>query len=237
MNLFCCHTPAHDILYRKVFLPSIPVEFSVRSMLIDEKGPGNFLSPEFLRCIRKKIALIEASLQATESELLAWSDVDIRMVDLSAERLADELATRNVDILFQRESPHLSDVNTGFFVCRTNDAVRALFARVKLVLETDTEINEQIAVNRLLSNRHDKELPRWGHLPDSYYARTHGWPPPKRLVLYHANYTKGPNAVGQKLAQFAELESILRSGFPARWWSILRRSPHKILRLAGGKST
>jgi hypothetical protein len=55
-------------------------------------------------------------------------------------------------------------------------------------------------------------------------------------MLYHANYTKGPDAVGQKLAQFTELDSILRGGWLARWWSILRRVPTKLLSLARAKS-
>ena len=236
MRLFCCYTRAHEILYRQVFLPSVPKGFPLHSTLIDEPGAGDFLSPEFLRCIRRKIEMVEASLQATENELLAWSDVDIRLVNLSAEQLAGELANRGVDILFQRESPRIPDVNTGFFVCRPTDAVRSFFVRVRQQLDTDTAINEQMAVNRLLSILHKNELPLWGSLPPSYYARTHGWPPPRHLMLYHANYTKGPHAVGQKLAQFTELDSILRGGSLARWWSILRRVPTKLLSLARAES-
>ena len=52
--LFSCHTPAHKVLYRQVFLPSVPEGFEVRSTVLGIDGPGDFLSDEFLRCTRAK---------------------------------------------------------------------------------------------------------------------------------------------------------------------------------------
>jgi hypothetical protein len=70
----------------------------------------------------------------------------------------------------------------------------------------------------------------WGYLPLSYYARTHGWPPPRKLALYHANYTLGPDGIGQKFAQFREVDSLVRWGCPAYIWSIAKRIPGKLLK-------
>lgn len=228
MHLCCCYTPAHEVLYREIFSASVPPGYSVHATLIEENGRGDFLSPEFLRCIRRKVELVEESLVLYEGETLVWSDVDISMIDLSPSRLAADLAEADSDLLFQRESPRLPDVNTGFFVCRANAEVRSFFVRVRKSLQNDPAINEQSAVNRLLLYTDGIRLPRWGYLPLSYYARTHGWPPPRDLALYHANYTKGSNGVDQKLQQFKELEVILQGGLPARIWSIIRRIPSKI---------
>ena len=229
MHLFCCHTPAHRILFEKVFAPLLPRGFKLHSTLIEETGPGDFLSPEFLRCIRKKLALVQESLKQFQGGIVVWSDVDIRFVDLDPRHLESLLFSSGADILFQRESPRMDDVNTGFFVCRANSAVQSLFGQVQKLLEENPAINEQMAMNQLLSSRSETSVPVWNFLPKTYYARTHGWPPPRSIALYHANYTKGPDAVGQKLAQFRELETLLHGGWPARFFSIAKRIPGKLL--------
>jgi hypothetical protein len=229
MHLFCCFTPAHRILYEEVFAPSLPRGFQVHPTLIEEPGKGDFLSPEFLRCIRQKLTLIRDSLENHQGQILIWSDVDIRFVNLTPQSLIADFHSTNSDIAFQRESPHLPDVNTGFFICRANPTVGALFHRVQALLAEKPAINEQMAMNQLLAGPNTPSTPTWSHLPRAYYARTHGWPPPTALALYHANYTKGPNAIGQKLAQFRELETLLQGGWPARILSIAKRIPGKIL--------
>jgi len=230
MHLFCCHTPAHRVLFENVFARSVPKGFELHSTLIEENGPGDFLSPEFLRCIRRKLVLILESLNQYEGEIVVWSDVDIRIVELEPEELKSDLESTGTDILFQRESPCLADVNTGFFVCRANDRVRSLFEQVQFLLNQNPTINEQMAMNQLLAQPNHPTAAVWNYLPKTYYARTHGWPPPRKLALYHANYTKGPDAIGQKLAQFRELESLLRIGWPAMILSLAKRIPGKLLR-------
>jgi hypothetical protein len=229
MHLFCCHTPAHRVLFEKVFAPSVPKGFELHSTLIEQTGPGDFLSPEFLRCIRRKLTLIQESLQIFKNEILVWSDVDIRFVNLSPRVLKADFESSNTDILFQRESPRLPDVNTGFFVCRANDPVRSLFDQVQVLIDENPSINEQMAMNQLLAQPTHPTATVWNYLPKTYYARTHGWPPPRKLALYHANYTKGPDAIGQKLAQFRELETLLHGGWPTRLLSIAKRIPRKLL--------
>jgi len=82
MLLFCCYTPAHEVLYREIFLPSVPAGFEIQPHIIEESGPGDFLSPEFLSCIRKKIDLVLKSIEQNSGRLIVWSDVDIRFFDL-----------------------------------------------------------------------------------------------------------------------------------------------------------
>lgn len=223
-----------------MFLPSVPEGFEVRPTALGIDGPGDYLSGEFLRCIRAKLDLVEASIEENLGNVIVWSDVDIRFFDLSPSALAAELESSACDILFQRESPRLKDVNTGFFVCRCTPAVLEFFTAVRSELESHPEKNEQMTVNRLILNKefgmekpeNEKRNPRisWNYLPGGFYARTHGWPPRRHLAIYHANYTKGRDGVGQKFAQFSEIASIERGGLPAWLWSVLRRMPGKLLR-------
>jgi hypothetical protein len=272
--IFCCYTPAHEILYRDVFLPSVPSGFDVQASLVEISGPGDYLTKEFLRCIRAKLDLVVRSVEENPGKVIVWSDVDIRFFVLTPDVLVAELEASACDILFQRESHRLPDVNTGFFVCRCTPAVEGFFTAVCAELESHPEENEQMVVNRLLNGKCEirnlecgmqygkfgmgnfeekfsvfggsvfrgqskKEcgmgnpVMTWGYLPCSHYARTHGWPPPRKLSLYHANYTKGPDGIGQKMQQFQEIEWIQRHGRPARIWSVIRRVPGKLSEILG----
>jgi len=101
MKIYCCFTPAHEILLRQEFLPSIPETFSVHAESIEVAGPGDFLSPEFLHCINQKISLIIESLRTNLGDVIVWADIDIRVFSLSPSKLASELGEH--DIAFQRE--------------------------------------------------------------------------------------------------------------------------------------
>ena len=223
-----------------MFLPSVPEGFDVRSTVLGIDGPGDYLSDEFLRCIRAKLDLVGRSVSENPGDVIVWSDVDIRFFDLTPSALAAGLETSACDILFQRESPRMKDVNTGFFVCRCTPAAADFFQTVRAELESRLKENEQMVVNRLLLNpqsgirgaaggeKRGHPLVSWGYLPSTFYARTQCWPPPPNLSLYHANCTNGPDGVGQKVRQFQEIAWIQRHGHPARIWSLIRRVPKKL---------
>lgn len=246
MLLFCCYTPAHEVLYRQVFRPSVPEGFEVRPTLIGIEGPGDYLSDEFLRCIRAKLDLVVRSIAENPGKVIVWSDVDIQFFDASPSELTAELESSEYDVLFQRESPRLNDVNTGFFVCRCIPAVLVFFRTVRSELDQHREENEQMVVNRLIFNNEletwnsklgtlkpksstQNSQISWGYLPRSFYARTQGWPPPRHLMIYHANYTKGADGIGQKLAQFREVEDLIRGGWRIWLWSVMKRIPMKMV--------
>ena len=226
MKIYCCFTPAHEILFRQEFLPSIPETFSVHAESIEVAGPGDFLSPEFLHCINQKISLIIESLRTNLGDIIVWADIDIRVFSLSPSKLVSELG--EYDIAFQREGKKGEYVNTGFFVCRANQRVIDFFRRVSAALHDDPHVNEQIVVNRLLD---DQSALSWTHLPLRYYARTHGWPPPSDLALYHANATMGPAGVARKLGQFRDLDLLRR--FPILGLAItcVKFAPKRLKRL------
>jgi hypothetical protein len=228
MKLFCCWTPAHQVLFDQCFAPSVPADFSLVSTTLEIAGRGDFLSAEFLRCIHEKIGLILASLRENGGELLVWSDIDIEFFNLSAARLAEELGDH--DIAFQCEGARTPDINSGFFICRSGERTVSFFERVLEELRKEPESNEQLVINRLLATR-SVDL-SWTRLPMRYYARTHGWPPPSDLALYHANATMGRDGVGQKIRQFEELHFVRRYGAPALAWTCLKNIPKRLKRLA-----
>ena len=75
MKIHACYTPAHEVLWRDYFVPSIPAGCAVQGDVLDIEGQGDFLSREFLQCIRQKISLVLKSLD--EEKVVVWSDVDI----------------------------------------------------------------------------------------------------------------------------------------------------------------
>ena len=90
--------------------------------------------------------------------------------------------------------------------------------------------NGEFGMEKPENEKQNSQIP-WSYLPRSFYARTHGWPPPRHLAIYHANYTKGRDGVGQKLAQLREVDWMVRGGWPARILSIARRIPGRIFPL------
>lgn len=234
MKIHCCYTPAHEPLFRRYFRPSLPRAFELEAFPLEIAGAGDFLSAEFLRCIREKMALVRASIAANAGALIVWSDVDIvfqgdpvRLIEVAFAKDA------GLKFLFQREAKRLPDVNTGFIAMRCDGETAGFFERLAQRLEAEPAKNEQAVANDMLIR--DQDPIRWDYLPWTFYARTHGWPPPRGTVLYHANYTKTAGAVGQKMAQFEEFARISRSE-AARVWSCVRRAPGKILNVLAGHS-
>ena len=125
----------------------------MRSTVLGIDGPGDYLSDEFLRCIRAKLDLVVRSVEENLGDIIVWCDVNIRFFDLSPSALAAELESSASDVLFQRESPRMDDVNTGFFVCRCTPAVLEFFTAVRSELESHPEENEQMVVNGRISDK------------------------------------------------------------------------------------
>jgi hypothetical protein len=209
MKIFCCYTPAHAVLLEEHFKPSLPADFDLVAYPIAASGPGDFLSPEFLECIRKKIDLVIGSLKENSGEIILWSDIDIVFLRTSAEELRKEFQKAGKLILFQRETPASLEVNTGFMLCLASDETIRFFETLRSRLLAASHRNEQGIANDLLSEGYS--IP-WGHLPDDYYARTHGWPPPSSIRIYHANYTLGTDGIGQKIRQFRQLKVMDNCG-------------------------
>src|SRR5262249_16377653 len=103
------------------------------------------------------------------------------------------------------------------------------FEKVRDGLQASPGTNEQYIINLLLE---DSALDlSWTYLPFSYYARTHGWPPPRQLSLYHANATPGKGGVTTKIQHFKELAFVRRFGFPAVVLTSIKYVPKRLWRL------
>lgn len=229
MKLYCVYTPAHEVLLRNWFLPSVPDGFEVIATPLQISGAGDFLSEEFLRCIRAKIALMVESIQSNRGSWILWSDVDILLNQGTQEALNHIIRDAgNRDIFFQSETRAKGEVNTGFILIRCGDLTETFFRNVGIRLDLETTKNEQTVENEMLRNGVDFN---WGYLPISFVARTHGWPPRSIMAIYHANYTVGPNGVDQKIRQFNAIKTMQRFGWPAIIYFTLTRCVEKSLSL------
>ncbi len=208
MKVFCCYTPAHEVLLEKVFRPSLPEVFSLTAHRLEIEGSGDYSSPEFIRCILRKVELVAESIRHHPGEAIVWSDVDIRFFKITPAEL--ELCLGDHDIALQREYFACDEeANVGFFVCRTSERLARFFDRVGEGLRHEPEKLEQYFINKLLREPAPEGI-SWTCLPNHYYARSHGWPPPRPLALYHANCTSGSGGVSRKIQQFRELDTFLR---------------------------
>lgn len=227
MKIYTCHTPSHEILYRRYFLPSLPAELRNVSFPLEPSGASDFGTPGFLQSIGAKMQLVIDSIEANRGDAILWSDVDIVFLRSPAGFLRELLAARpEVDIWFQSEAHEPGgDVNAGFVLMRCTESVKALYQAAAALMNASGRINDQDALNRLLRG---DGAPKWAYLPGSFFARSHGWPPRRDIFLYHANCTDGVDGVGQKVRQFSELETLRRIGWP---YVFYRRALGKIAKL------
>jgi hypothetical protein len=235
MKIYSCFTASHKALYDDHYVGSLPRTLEDHPLCLDMQGSDEFLSGDFIAVIRHKLRLIIDSIEANRGAIIVWSDVDIVLRRDPTPSIEAIFANDDgLEIVFQRERKKAKTVNAGFTAMRCTDGVKGFFERVIEVMAANPQWNEQMAINHLLLARDDPVA--WNYLPWTFYARTHGWPPPRDLVLYHANMTRGADGLGQKMAQFRELAFIERYGTPARLWSCARRVPGHLARMLTGRT-
>lgn len=210
LKLYTQYTAAHEVLFREFFQPSIPAGIELIVETPQLMGAGDYYSSEWHSCILRKVAILIEAVESNEGAEIIWADVDIEFFAFEPGKLLAMLLESGRDILFQRERRRGEDeVNTGFFICRCNASTLGFFRRVAEVMAAEQNPNDQITINRLLPGSTDVS---WGFLPAEYYARTHGFPPPRRPVLYHANYTTASPSVPLKCKQLAEMRRMVNGG-------------------------
>jgi hypothetical protein len=229
MKIFCCYTPSHNTLYHDDFVPTIPAGFMLQSEVIEMFGEGHYDSPQFVPCVGKKVDLILQSLREHAGSVIIWSDVDIQFYRLTPDLATAELGDR--DIAFQAAGVPAYDINSGFFICRCNQPVVQFFEKVRhsLCHENAGEIEERV-INKLLPTLSDSEL-SWCMLPRRFYARSNKWPPPRDLVLHHANSTAGANGLAKKHRQLREVALLQRYGLPVLLYTCVKYAPRRVRRL------
>jgi hypothetical protein len=208
LKLYTQYTPAHEILFSEYFQPSLPVGVHLIAQTFPLEGPGDYCSREWHGCIQQKIHLLIEAITENMGSQIVWSDVDIQFYDFSPTELLTLLDESGRDILFQRESRFAGqDVNTGFFIARCNEKTLAFFRQLAGALRSQAAPNDQHTTNDLLRASTPVS---WQFLPPKYYARTHGFPPPRHLALHHANYT---HTVHEKCRQLDRVRNMTCGNF------------------------
>lgn len=227
MKLFCCYTASHTKLFSEYFLPSIPQDVRLVAKELDLQGEDHFLSPRFVECITAKVELIIRSLKDNLNECLIWSDIDIIFFN---DHITHDIfhLLGNAEIAFQQEGTYTNNINSGFFIVRSNTKTIAFFELVLGYMAANPGCNEERAINQILRLNTELNIVK---LPRRYYCRSFGWPPPGDMVLYHANCTFGPNGITQKIQQFNHVLWVRKFGLPALAISCLLNSRHRIKRI------
>ena len=205
-----------------------PADFELVAHPIELAGPGDFFSAEYLACIQRKIELVIESLRAHRGEVFIWSDVDIIFLRPIATEVTVEIeAPWDARFSSSAKVRERKRINGGFYVVHATEPLERFFRMAHDELATRPQVDDQYVFNERLPTVGEF---RWGYLPLTYYARTHGWPPPKELAIYHANETAGPDGVGQKIKQFEELLWMRRHGRAAVLLTSLTKIPKRLRR-------
>lgn len=228
MKIFCVVTESHEVLLDHFFKPSIPRDFQLEIYSAPQKGNGNAMEADWLDCLLFKVKCIQDSIERNPGEILIWSDIDIQLFNLTPERVRNEFVGNDSTILFQRLTRKRPEVCGGFYFLRATDEAAAFFREVYKVAQTETSGHDQDAMNLLLLQRN---FPiKWGLLPHQYYARTHGFPPPADIAIYHATSISLTNHVGDKIDQLKEIQWMMANPGPRRSTLFLKNLPGAIVR-------
>ena len=212
-------TPAHRVLYEKHFLATLLAGIEVRAVQSDLAGPGDFASPEYHACVMNKLPIILRAMEsARDGETFVWSDVDIQFFDFSMGELEETLARSAEGMHFlQQEGVVWSDghreFNSGFFIFRRSEKMRAFFQATLEMMRGKECPYDQHVMNRMLAQQPWIE---WDCLSRRYYARTHGFPPPRDAILHHATRSL-KNSVQAKIEQMRLVRQAVTGGPLARF--------------------
>lgn len=178
MKVCVSYSNTHERFFKDWFLDSFPFERGVS--LVVQKVPqvcksGNLFSDGWReQMIEKQNFINECINCSAPSEVVVFSDVDVRFYGNFSKDLTKELGDK--DICFMRD--HNSDATGrcgGFFALRVSERIKSFFSNVRSRLTSHTDSNvtfetsEQSTINNLLRESPDIQ---WGYLPPRYY--THG---------------------------------------------------------------
>ena len=201
---------AHEVLFERYFRPSLPAGLEIVPMfLADNTSGGEYLSEEWKNAMCAKIRhALEFCRGAQEGQPFIVSDVDVQFFPaFDAAGFLRYFDSLGCDLAFQKERFREGDTeaNCGFYTGRNTPAVRALLEASLSKLENEEIKNEQSIVNLMLK---EMEM-NYALLDKRFYARTHGFPPPKDIWMHHASWTMN---VLQKIRQLDRVSRIANGG-------------------------
>jgi hypothetical protein len=215
-DLITVYSQAHEVLYRKFFRASFPHPAWIVAERLEINGNAEYLSPEWQQAVAVKPAVIARHLRKSpEGFAVVYSDSDIQFLpSFSANGLVKIFEGAGKDILFQKENrrPDSQEVNTGFCVMRTSPRLAEFFEQAAAELQVARVRNDQPAINELLP----RSAIAWGFLPLTFYARSHGFPPPREAWIHHANFTL-QNSTRAKIRRLGRVNRMFHGG-PIGWY-------------------
>jgi hypothetical protein len=215
-DLITLYSQAHNVLYQRFFRASFPHPAWIVPQRLDLGGNAEYLSSEWQQAMTEKPAMIARHLRGSpEGFAVVYSDSDIQFLPaFSADGLVKIFDNAGKEILFQKESsrPESRELNGGFCMMRASPRLAEFFEQVAAELETAGVRNDQPVINEL--------LPRsgiaWGTFPLTFYARSHGFPPPRDAWIHHANLTL-QNSTRAKIRSLERVKRMFHGG-PVGWY-------------------
>jgi hypothetical protein len=224
MNLYSIYTEEEAVL-KDIFVKSIKDPWQVNTIYWGRLG-GNVQdwgTDAFVKLMRRRIEFLVETIQKEMGHVIIWSDIDIQFFGPCS--AAIEKTLKDNDLLFLAEHWPKKEINAGFVVIRCNEKTQAFY---EAVLKMDFEklpYHDQSAVNQLLMQK-TIDL-KWDILPHQFWAKSHGGPAPKDILVHHANTTfpcvrdgKKISSLELKLEQLAEVKGFV-SAYPSwkwHWW-------------------
>ena len=215
-DVLTMYSPAHEVLFRKFFRASFPHPTWIVAERLELGGNAEYLSSEWQQAVAAKPAVIARHLRnSPEGSTIVYSDSDIQFLPgFSAIGLVKIFGTAGKDILFQKENtlPDSQELNTGFCVMRASPRLADFFERAAAELQVAGVRNDQPVISELLP----RSAITWGFLPLTFYARSHGFPPPHDAWIHHANFTLR-NSTQAKVRGLGRVHRMFHGG-PIGWY-------------------
>ena len=171
----------------------------------DNSEDGSFLTGDWQNamCVKVRHALKFCTHSPDETVFLV-SDVDVQFFSaFSTEKFLSYFESLSCEVAFQKERYRAGDTEMccGFYVARNTPRFRRLLATALGRLEVEDVKNEQVVINRLLKEGHVTYAP----LDGRFYARSHGFPPPRDIWIHHANWTDNVALKRRQLDRVAKI--------------------------------
>lgn len=170
------------------------------------------MDASYLATLTQKTELIAQSVRDNLGDIIIWSDIDIQFFDFHPAEIVLGMEGDQLDLLFQELKPGLGLACGGFYAVRCSERTAEFFRRVVEVTRDQMNGFDQDAINLLL--REGFSGVRHGFLPRRYYARIHGFVPPRDLALHHATCVTPGASVQQKLDLLGQIDWMMKA---PRW--------------------
>jgi Nucleotide-diphospho-sugar transferase len=152
MKLYTLYGFSNEVLLKEWFLPTLKDDLEIvkAKSKIDEFQEALYGSLEFNRICSEKVDCIIEAIKDNWNKIFIYADPDIQFFKSFSKDIEKRMKTK--DIIFQMNSPK-GDCCAGFFACRGNQRVLALWEGVREYMLSHPNKHDQDAINTLLFAR------------------------------------------------------------------------------------